>query len=54
MAFGITQTSDRVANFVFNFAGDDLELYKKGREGIIQGFEEVKKDVWRRTSWDFL
>lgn len=41
--FGITQTSDRVANFVFNFAGDDLELLQKGREGIIQGFEEAKK-----------
>lgn len=27
--FGITQTSDRVANFVFNFAGDDLELLQK-------------------------
>ena len=41
--FGITQTSDRVANFVFSFAGDDLELLQKGREGIIQGFEEAKK-----------
>ncbi|CAM3859771.1 hypothetical protein [Arcobacter cloacae] len=41
--FGVKQTSDRVANFVFNFAGDDLELLQKGREGIIQGFEEAKK-----------
>ena len=41
--FGVTQTSDRVANFVFSFAGDDLELLQKGREGIIQGFEEAKK-----------
>ena len=41
--FGITQTSDRVANFVFSFAGNDLELLQKGREGIIQGFEEAKK-----------
>ena len=41
--FGITQTSDRVANFVFSFAGDDLELLQKGREGIVQGFEEAKK-----------
>lgn len=41
--FGITQTSDRVANFVFNFAGDDLELLQKGREGIVQGFEEAEK-----------
>lgn len=41
--FGITQTSDRVANFVFSFAGDDLELLQKGREGIVQGFEEAEK-----------
>ena len=41
--FGITQTSDRVANFVFSFAENDLELLQKGREGIIQGFEEAKK-----------
>jgi hypothetical protein len=41
--FGITQTSDRVANFVFNFAGDDLELLEKGREGVVQGFEEANK-----------
>lgn len=41
--FGITQTSDRVANFVFSFAGDDLELLEKGREGVVQGFEEANK-----------
>jgi hypothetical protein len=41
--FGVIQTSDRVANFVFSFAGDDLELLQKGREGIVQGFEEAKK-----------
>ena len=41
--FGVTQTSDRVANFVFSFAGDDLELLQKGRDGIVEGFEEAKK-----------
>ena len=41
--FGVTQTSDRVANFVFSFAGDDLELLQKGRDGIVQGFEEAQK-----------
>lgn len=41
--FGITQTSDRVANFVFSFAGNDLELLQKGREGVVQGFEEANK-----------
>ncbi|HAT86511.1 MAG TPA: enoyl-CoA hydratase, partial [Rhizobiales bacterium] len=28
--FGITQTSDRVANFVFSFSGDDIELLLTG------------------------
>lgn len=32
-----------MANFVFNFAGDDLEKLQKGRDGIIQGFEEANK-----------
>jgi len=41
--FGITQTSNRVSGFVFNFAGDNLELLQKGRDGIVQGFEEAKK-----------
>lgn len=41
--FGVKQTSDRVSNFVFSFAGDDLELLQKGREGIVQGFEDAKK-----------
>ena len=41
--FGVTQTSDRVSNFVFNFAGDNLEVLQKGREGIVKGFEEAKE-----------
>ena len=41
--FGVTQTSDRVSNFVFSFAGDNLDLLQKGRDGIVQGFEEAKK-----------
>lgn len=43
--FGIEQTSNRVADFVFNFAGYDIELLEKGKEGIIQGFDEAKK-LW--------
>ena len=43
--FGVEQTSQRVANFVFNFSGEDLEILEKGREGIVQGFEEAKK-MW--------
>ena len=41
--FGVTNTSNRVANFVFSFAGDNLELLQKGKEGVIQGFEEAKR-----------
>ena len=41
--FGVTQTSDRVSNFVFNFAGDNLEILEKGREGIVKGFQEAEK-----------
>ena len=41
--FGVEKTSQRVSDFVFSFAGDDIELLKKGREGIVQGFEEANK-----------
>ena len=41
--FGVTQTSNRVSDFVFSFAGEDLELLQKGRDGIVQGFEEAKE-----------
>jgi hypothetical protein len=41
--FGVTQTSNRVSDFVFSFAGEDLDLLQKGRDGIVQGFEEAKK-----------
>ena len=43
--FGIDQTSQRVADFVFNFAGDDLDILEQGREGIVKGFEEAEK-MW--------
>jgi len=43
--FGITQTSQRVADFVFSFAGDDLDILEQGREGIVQGFEDAQK-MW--------
>ena len=41
--FGVKNTSDRVASFVLNFAGDDLDVLQKGRDGVVQGFEEAKK-----------
>ena len=43
--FGVEQTSQRVADFVFSFSGEDTELLEKGREGIVKGFEEAEK-LW--------
>jgi len=43
--FGISETSQRVADFVFGFAGDDLDILEQGREGIIKGFEEAQ-EMW--------
>lgn len=43
--FSVNETSKRVADFVFNFAGDDIELLKKGLEGIKQGFKEAE-ELW--------
>lgn len=41
--FGITQTSNRVADFVFAFSGDDISKLEKGREGVVRGFDEANK-----------
>lgn len=43
--FSPEETSKRVADFVFSFAGDDVELLKKGLEGIKQGFKEAE-ELW--------
>ena len=43
--FGITNTADRIASFVLNGAGDDIEKLKAGREGVAKGFEDAKK-IW--------
>ena len=40
--FGITQTSERIANFVINGAGGDEDLLRAGREGMLQGFKEAE------------
>lgn len=41
--FGIAKTSERIADFVINGAGSDLERLKAGREGIVRGFEQATK-----------
>ncbi len=43
--FGISQTSERIANFVLTGAGDDVDKLKAGREGILQGFKEAE-GIW--------
>jgi len=43
--FGIANTADRIASFVLNGAGDDVEKLKAGREGVAKGFEDAKK-IW--------
>lgn len=40
--FGVTQTSDRLSDFVLAGGGDDIEKLKSGREGIIKGFKEAE------------
>ena len=40
--FGITQTSERIANFVINGSGGDEDMMRAGREGMLQGFKEAE------------
>ena len=43
--YGVAKTSRRIADFVLNGAGDDMERLKQGREGVLRGFEEAEK-IW--------
>lgn len=43
--FGIAKTSQRLADFVINGAGDDVEKLQKGLEGLKTGFEQAEK-MW--------
>jgi hypothetical protein len=43
--FSVENSAQRGAEFVINGAGDDLEMLKAGREGIVQGFEQAEK-LW--------
>ena len=40
--FGVTQTSERIANFVISGAGQNEDMFRAGREGMIQGFKEAE------------
>lgn len=43
--FGVSQTSNRLADFVLSGGGDNVDKLKAGREGIVRGFNEAEK-VW--------
>lgn len=43
--FGISNTADRISNFIINAAGDDLEKLQAGKEGMQRGFKEAEK-IW--------
>ena len=43
--FGISQTSERIADFVVNGAGDDMQKLLAGREGMLRGFAEAEQ-MW--------
>jgi hypothetical protein len=49
--FGAAQTAERIAGFVVNGAGDDLERLQEGRKGVIQGFEEAEA-MWGQKLFD--
>lgn len=42
--FGITQTSDRIANFALSFS-DDPDIIRQALEGVKQGFEKAES-MW--------
>lgn len=43
--FGIAKTAERIADFVINGAGDDLQKLQAGKEGMLQGFKEAEQ-MW--------
>jgi hypothetical protein len=40
--FGIKQTSQRIADFVVIGAGDNEDMLRAGREGILRGFKDAE------------
>lgn len=43
--FGVANTANRIADFVIQGAGDDLQKLQKGFEGMKKGFEEAQ-NLW--------
>ncbi len=40
--FGISQTAERIANFVILGSGGNESMLRSGREGMLQGFKEAE------------
>ena len=40
--FGVSQTSQRMADFVINGANGDESLLRAGRDGVIQGYKDAE------------
>ncbi len=40
--FGVTQTSERIADFVILGSGGDENLLRAGKEGVLQGFKDAE------------
>lgn len=40
--FGIDNTANRIADFIINGAGDDVEMMKSGLEGVKEGFAQAE------------
>ncbi|QCD52172.1 hydrogenase-4 component G [Campylobacter sp. RM16192] len=43
--FGITNTANRIADFVINGSGGDLEKLQAGKDGVLNGFREAER-MW--------
>lgn len=43
--FGVSQTSERMSRFVLSGAGDDIDMLRAGREGIIAGYKQAE-EMW--------
>jgi len=43
--FGVTQTSDRIADFVIDGSGGDESMMRAGRDGMIEGFK-MAEEMW--------
>jgi hypothetical protein len=46
--FGVKKTAKRLADFVVNGAGDNLDRLRAGREGMLKGFKDAE-ELWGGT-----